>query len=52
MSGGSRLRIQEPPWKLPASAVLWEGTSHAVFGLALEGFRCAFLSLTGAAAES
>jgi uncharacterized membrane protein YagU involved in acid resistance len=36
------LRIQEPPWKLPMSAVLWEGTSHMVFGLALEGFRRAF----------
>jgi uncharacterized membrane protein YagU involved in acid resistance len=46
------VRIQEPPWKLPASAVLWEGTSHVVFGLALEGFRRAFLSLAGAATES
>jgi uncharacterized membrane protein YagU involved in acid resistance len=46
------LRIQKPPWKLPASAVLWEGTSHVVFGLSLEGFRRAFVNLTGAAAES
>ena len=46
------LRIQEPPWNLPISAVLWEGTSHVVFGLALEGFRRAFLSLTGAAGGS
>jgi len=46
------LRIQEPPWKLPASAVLWEGTSHVVFGLALEGFRRAFVSLAGATLES
>jgi putative membrane protein len=46
------LRVQEPPWKLPVSAVLWEGTSHAVFGLALEGFRRAFVSLAGAAAGS
>ncbi len=46
------LRIQEPPWKLPTSAVLWEATSHVVFGLALEGFRRAFLGLTGAAAGS
>lgn len=45
------LRIQEPPWKLPMSAVLWEGTSHVVFGLALEGFRRAFVRLAGAAAE-
>jgi putative membrane protein len=43
---------REPPWKLPASAVLWEGTSHLVFGLSLEGFRRAFVGLTGAAAES
>jgi putative membrane protein len=45
------LRIQEPPWKLPASAVLWEGTSHAVFGLSLEGFRRVFVGLAGATAE-
>lgn len=45
------LRIQPPPWKLPMSAVLWEGTSHVLFGLALEGFRRVFVSLTGAAAE-
>ena len=44
------LRIQEPPWKLPASAVLWEATSHALFGLALESFRRAFSGLTGASA--
>lgn len=46
------LRIQEPPWKLPISAVLWEGTSHVVFGLALEAFRRVFLGLTGVAAGS
>ena len=45
-------RIQKPPWKLPASAVLWEGTSHVLFGLALEGFRRAFVGPIGAAAES
>jgi hypothetical protein len=44
-------RIQQPPWKLPKSAVLWEGTSHVLFGLALEGFRRAFVGLSGAAAE-
>ena len=38
------IRIQDPPWKLPASAVLWEGTSHLVFGLALEVFRRAAAS--------
>ena len=46
------LRIQEPPWRLPISAVLWEGSSHVVFGLALEGFRRAFFSVTGGAAGS
>jgi putative membrane protein len=45
-------RIQKPPWKLPASAVLWEGTSHVLFGLALEGFRSAFVGLSGTAAQS
>ena len=45
-------RIQQPPWKLPLSAVLWEGTSHVFFGLALEGFRHAFVGLNGSAAES
>jgi putative membrane protein len=44
------LRIQEPPWKLPLAAVLWEGTSHVVFGLALEGFRRTFTSLADTAA--
>lgn len=43
------LRIQEPPWKLPVSAVLWEGTSHVVFGLALEGSRRVFARLVHAA---
>ena len=38
------IRIQEPPWKLPASAVLWEGTSHLLFGFALEVFRRALAS--------
>ena len=46
------LRIQEPPWKLPLSAVLWEGTSHVVFGLALEAFRRVFVSVADAAAAS
>jgi hypothetical protein len=45
-------RIQQPPWKLPPSAVLWEGTSHVLFGLALEGFRTAFVGPSGAAAKS
>jgi putative membrane protein len=30
------LRVQEPPWRLPRAAVLWEFTSHLLFGLALE----------------
>jgi uncharacterized membrane protein YagU involved in acid resistance len=45
------LGIQKPPWKLPASAVLWEGTSHVAFGLSLEGFRRAFVSVTGGTDE-
>ena len=46
------LRIQEPPWKLPTSAFLWEGTSHVLFGLALEGFRRGFAALADAAART
>lgn len=38
------LRIQDPPWRLPASAVLGESTSHVVFGWAVEALRRA---LTG-----
>ena len=30
------LRIQEPPWRLPRAAVVWELTSHLLFGAALE----------------
>ena len=30
------LGIQRPPWRLSAAAVLWESTSHLVFGVALE----------------
>jgi putative membrane protein len=30
------LRIQEPPWRLPRAAFVWEFTSHLVFGVALE----------------
>lgn len=50
-SGLPIARIQRPPWKLPVSAVLWEGTSHVLFGLALEGFRRALIGVSGAAAE-
>jgi hypothetical protein len=46
------LRIQEPPRKLPISAVPWEGTLHAVFGLVLVGLWCAFVRLADAAAGS
>ncbi|GGK44127.1 DUF1440 domain-containing protein [Nocardia camponoti] len=28
--------VQQPPWKMPLSAVCWEATSHAVFGATLE----------------
>jgi uncharacterized membrane protein YagU involved in acid resistance len=30
------LRIQEPPWRLPRAAVVWELTSHLLFGAVLE----------------
>lgn len=30
------LRVQEPPWRLPRAAVVWEFTSHLLFGLVLE----------------
>jgi uncharacterized membrane protein YagU involved in acid resistance len=33
------LRIQLPPWRLAPAAVLWESTSHVVFGTALEATR-------------
>jgi hypothetical protein len=33
------LRVQEPPWRLPRAAVVWELTSHLLFGLALESAR-------------
>jgi uncharacterized membrane protein YagU involved in acid resistance len=33
------LGIQKPPWRLPPAPVLWEATSHVVFGAALEGVR-------------
>jgi len=35
--------LVDVPGQLPMSAVLWEGTSHVVFGLALEGFRRVFV---------
>jgi putative membrane protein len=31
--------IQRPPWRLAPAAVLWESTSHVVFGAALEVMR-------------
>ena len=31
--------LQEPPWRLPASAVAWEFSSHVMFGVALEVLR-------------
>jgi putative membrane protein len=33
------LGIQRAPWRLAPATVVWESTSHAVFGTALEGFR-------------
>jgi uncharacterized membrane protein YagU involved in acid resistance len=31
--------IQLPPWRLAPAAVVWESTSHVVFGTALEAVR-------------
>jgi hypothetical protein len=33
------LRIQEPPWRLPRAAFVWELTSHLLFGAVLEVSR-------------
>jgi putative membrane protein len=33
------LGIQRPPWRLAPAAVLWESTSHVLFGTALEVTR-------------
>jgi putative membrane protein len=33
------LGVQRPPWRLAPAAVVWEATSHAVFGTALEALR-------------
>jgi putative membrane protein len=33
------LGIQRPPWRLAPAAVLWESTSHVVFGTALAAVR-------------
>jgi uncharacterized membrane protein YagU involved in acid resistance len=33
------LGIQRPPWRLAPAAVLWESTSHVLFGTALEALR-------------
>jgi uncharacterized membrane protein YagU involved in acid resistance len=33
------LGVQRPPWRPAPAAVVWESTSHAVFGAALEAVR-------------
>jgi putative membrane protein len=33
------VRVQRPPWRLPPAAVVWEATSHLLFGAALEAGR-------------
>jgi putative membrane protein len=33
------LGVQRPPWRLAPAAVVWESTSHAVLGAALEAMR-------------
>ena len=45
------LGIQRPPWRLAPAAVLWESTSHVVFGAALEALRRATARLTTAGAR-
>jgi putative membrane protein len=35
------LGIQRPPWRLAPAAVVWESTSHLVFGATLEAARSA-----------
>src|SRR3954451_12753881 len=42
------LGIQRPPWRLAPAAVLWESTSHVVFGVALEALRRAVEAREGA----
>src|SRR3954467_3044121 len=42
------LGIQRPPWRLAPAAVLWESTSHVVFGMALEALRRAVEAREGA----
>ncbi|WP_415789290.1 DUF1440 domain-containing protein [Deinococcus saxicola] len=37
--------FQNPPWKLPLAAVLWEAGSHLVFGLRMELARRALVRL-------
>lgn len=45
------LRVQEPPWRLPRAAVLWEFTSHLVFGLGLELARRSSLRILARAGK-
>jgi putative membrane protein len=33
------LGLQRPPWRLAPASVVWESTSHAVFGTALDAMR-------------
>jgi putative membrane protein len=33
------LGVQRPPWRLAPAAVVWEVTSHAVFGAAMDAMR-------------
>ena len=42
------LGVQRPPWRLAPAAVVWESTSHAVFGAALEAMRRVVRGSTGA----
>jgi uncharacterized membrane protein YagU involved in acid resistance len=33
------LGVQRPPWRLAPATVVWEASSHAIFGTALEAMR-------------
>lgn len=42
------LGLQNPPWKLPASAVIWESGSHLAYGAVLETVRRALVDAPAA----
>jgi putative membrane protein len=46
------LGVQRPPWRLAPASVLWESTSHLVWGIALETLRHALKGSGSRPAES